>query len=494
MTRPQPQVIVLGGGPAGAAAARLLAGWGYAVTLLTRPPHHQPLVESLPPSTVKLLDRIGLREAVDRAGFLRATGNTAWWGPGEARVEYFETGLTGFQVPRARFDQLLLDQAASAGATVHRHAIVRKVNPLPGTENFRQVEYDADGATQVLTTRWVLDCTGRAGLTARHGWRCAEPGLRTTALVATWEQDNWPVPDISHTLVESYGDGWAWSVPESSTRRQVAVMVDPSLAPLAGAAGLLARYRTELGRTSRLQAILESARLIGSPWARDASPYSAATTGEPGLLLVGDAASFTDPLSSFGVKKALASGWLAAVVTRTALDNPEMTAAALTFHHRRESAMADALRRRAAEFSREATEVHPGEYWARRLADADASTDAEPDTAALREDPDVASAFQELKRREQLAVRPAPGLRREQRPAIHDDRIVMEEQLILPAFPAGIRWLRGVDLVQLVNLAPAAEGVPQLFEAITRPNMELPLPDFLGALSVLLAKGALEFA
>ncbi|MFN2316720.1 MAG: NAD(P)/FAD-dependent oxidoreductase, partial [Gemmatimonadales bacterium] len=332
------------------------------------------------------------------------------------------------------------------------------------------------------------------GLTARHGWRRAEPGMRTTALVATWEHDNWPVPDISHTLVESYGDGWAWSVPESSTRRQVAVMVDPALTPLTGAAGLLTRYRAELGQTRRLQAILESARLIGSPWARDASPYAAATTGEPGLLLAGDAASFTDPLSSFGVKKALASGWLAAVVARTALDDPAMTAAALEFYHRRETAMAGALRRRAAEFSRDATEVHTGAYWSRRLADADASTDAEPDTATLREDPDVVLAFQELKRRESLAVRPAPGLRREPRAAIHDDHIVMEEQLILPAFPAGIRWLRGVDLIQLVDLAPTATAVPQLFETCLRLTPEVQLPDFLGALSVLLAKGALEFA
>lgn len=487
-------IAILGGGPAGATAARLLTAWGHAVTLLTRPPHHQPLVESLPPSTIKLLDRIGFREAVDRAGFLRATGNTAWWGPGEARIEYFEAGLTGYQVPRARFDHLLLDQAAAAGATVHRQAIVRKIEPLPGADGLRRVEYDADGATRVFTARWVLDCTGRAGLAARHGWRRAEPGLRTTALVATWEQDTWPVPDISHTLVESYGDGWAWSVPESSIRRQVALMVDPTLTPLAGATGLLARYRAELSRTRRLQAILESARLVGSPWARDASPYSAATTGAPGLLLVGDAASFSDPLSSFGVKKALASGWLAAVVTRTALDDPAMTAAALEFQSRREVAMAAALRRRAAAFSREATEVHTGEYWARRLADTDSSTDLEPDTTALREDPDVVAAFQGLKRREHLAVRPAPGLRREPRPAVHNDRIVLEEQLVLPAFPSGIRWLRGVDLVQLVDLAPAADDVPQLFETCRRLTPEMPLPDFLGALSVLLAKGALEFA
>lgn len=490
---PKHQVIVLGGGPAGAAAARLLAAWGHDVTLLTRPPHHQPLVESLPPSTTKLLDRLGLRDAVDRAGFLRTTGNTAWWGAEHARPEYFDPGSTGYQVPRARFDALLLDEAERAGATVLRQAIVRKVEPR-NDGPMRRVEYDAGGAARVLTARWVLDCTGRAGLTARHDWRRAEPGVRTTALVATWEQDSWPLADVTHTAVESFDDGWAWSVPESSTRRQVAVMVDPGLSPIGGAAGLLSRYRAELARAPHLNAMVASARPVGSPWARDASPYSAVTTGEPGLLLVGDAASFSDPLSSFGVKKALASAWLAAVVTRTALDDPAMTGPALGFHQRREQAMFAALRRRAAEFSREAMQRHSGGYWARRLADDDNATAGEPDVAALRDDPAVQAAFQELRRRDPVRLRHSPRLRRARRPAVQDERIVLEDQLILDGFPDGIRWLRGVDLVLLADLAPGSEGVPQLFDACARQNRETALPDVLGALAVLLARGALEFA
>ena len=55
-----------------------------------------------------------------------------------------------------------------------------------------------------------------------------------------------------------------------------------------------------------------------------------------------------------------------------------------------------------------------------------------------------------------------------------------------------LRLLRGVDLVRLVELAPQHRQVPDLFEAYIRRCPPVSLPDFLGALSVLLAKGALR--
>lgn len=440
-----------------------------------------------------MLDRIGVREAVERADFLRTTGNATWWGAAEARTEYFESGATGYQVPRQRFDALLLDEAERAGATVLREASVRTVTSEDASE-CREVEYHHEGAAHVLSARWVLDCTGRAGLTARRGWRQAEPGVRTTALVASWEREDWPLEDVTHTAVESFADGWAWSVPESRTRRQVGVMVDPSLSPLGGPEQLADRYHAELERAPHLHAIVAAACAVGTPWARDASPYSAVTCGEPGLLLVGDAASFSDPLSSFGIKKALATAWLAAVATRTALDDPAMTSRAIDFYGRREQQMTAALRRRAAEFSSEALARHGGEYWTGRLGDDSTATDNDPDPIALREDPAVLAAFQELRQRDPIRFRVAPSLRRVTRAAVRGDRLVEEDQLLLREFPEGIRWLRGVDLVALTSLAESADGVPALFEACLGQNRAMALPDFLGALSVLLAQGALEFA
>ena len=108
-------VAVLGGGPAGAAAARLIASHGHSVVLLTRTPARPALAESLAPSVGKLLDQVGVRSAVDAAAFVRATGNTVWWGANDARVESFGTGSLGWQVRRDTFDTVLLAEAEVAG-------------------------------------------------------------------------------------------------------------------------------------------------------------------------------------------------------------------------------------------------------------------------------------------------------------------------------------------------------------------------------------------
>ncbi|MGH7616699.1 MAG: FAD-dependent monooxygenase, partial [Gemmatimonadaceae bacterium] len=93
-------VAVIGGGPAGSAAARLLASWGHSVVLASRPPRQRALAESLPPSCTKLFDEIGVRGAIDRASFMRATGNTVQWAGRDLRVEAFDFGLLGYQVAR----------------------------------------------------------------------------------------------------------------------------------------------------------------------------------------------------------------------------------------------------------------------------------------------------------------------------------------------------------------------------------------------------------
>ena len=101
-----PDVVVLGGGPAGATAALLLASWGHAVELITKPAAEHALAVSLPPSCAKLFDAIGVSDAIDRAAFLRSTGNTVWWGSDEARVETFAAGALGWQLDIGRLSEV----------------------------------------------------------------------------------------------------------------------------------------------------------------------------------------------------------------------------------------------------------------------------------------------------------------------------------------------------------------------------------------------------
>jgi hypothetical protein len=67
----------------------------------------------------------------------------------------------------------------------------------------------------------------------------------------------------------------------------------------------------------------------------------------------------------------------------------------------------------------------------------------------------------------------------------------MDEHLFLPAWPDGVRYLRNIDLLLLLRLAPEHRDVGALYDAMFREQPGVSLPDFLGALSTLIARGAL---
>jgi flavin-dependent dehydrogenase len=487
-------VIVIGGGPAGSTAASLLAAWGHRVTLLARAFPTPTLAESVPPSCAKLLDRIGVRGAIDSAGFVRSTGNTVWWGSHDGRAEAFGDGRLGYQVPRAALDDLLLARAEGSGAEVVRDAVAMDVVMGRSGDSYNAVAYEAAGSRRTIGGRWLLDCSGRAGLIARRGWRRVESGGRTLAIVGIWEQPGgWGLADGSHTLVESYDAGWAWSVPITATRRYVTVMVDPTLTSIGGRGALAATYRRELARTRRLGPLAsEGAVLVGHPWARDASPYSAVRASDDGLLLVGDAASFVDPLSSFGIKKALASAWLAAVVAHTSLVDPSRQHAARVLFEAREREMYGALAQRTASLAREAVRAFPDGFWSER---GDAIAEDAPSTLdvdGFRRDPGVLAAFEDLRARPAIHLRPTRALRRADKPVVRGNEVVVEPHLVAPAFPDGVRYLRSVDLVKIMELGGTHDQVPDLYEAYNRAAPPVALGDFLGALSVLVGKGLLH--
>jgi flavin-dependent dehydrogenase len=482
-------VAVIGGGPAGSAAARLLASWGHTVIVLARPTRQPALAESLPPSCVKLFDEMGVRAAIDRAGFIRATGNTVYWADRAQRIETFDRAGLGYQVSRDRFDDLLLDGAQAAGASVDHDVSVRDV---ARDADLWRVHVERPTGLDSLSARWLLDCSGRAGVVARRGWRRPDSDARTIAVAGIWDRtDAWPLEDATHTVVESYANGWAWSIPVSASRRYVTVMLDPRVTSIAGRGELHAAYDAELAQTPALRALVDGALMNGAPWACDATPYSATQVAGDGAVLVGDAASFVDPLSSFGVKKALASAWLAAVAVHTSLLDSAATAHAMALFGTRELAMAEHLRQGAASLARDAAGVHATSFWSARSDAAENLPSSEWDVDALRGDPRIHAAFEELKQSSSLRLRLADSLRFVQRPVVRGHRIVLDEHLSTPMASNAVRFCRNVDLVLLARLAPSYDQVPALYDAYNRAAPPAPLPDFLGALSALVAFGML---
>lgn len=480
------EVVVIGGGPAGAAAARLLASWGHDTVMVQRPGGPAAAFgESIPPSCRKLLAEIGVLDRIDAAGFWRSSGNTVWWDTPEPRQEWFD-GERGYQVERAAFDDLLRAAAREAGAGIQQ-ALVRDARAIDD-----RVVVSADDGERAA--RIVLDCSGRAGVVARRGWRVEVAHTpRTVALVGRWTREGgWPGVDPTHTLVESYRDGWAWSVPVDGRARYVTAMVDPQRTELARGRPALEVYRAEMQKAPHLHALAGTGALERGPWGCDASVYVSRQYAASSMLLVGDAASFVDPLSSYGIKKALASAWLAAVAVHTALRSPAMREAAFGFFAAREREMADALIARSRQYFGDAASRHEHPFWSDRAGDIDREWTSEPDVRVLREDPRVQRAFEEIKSRPSIAFARGASLRLVPTPAVRGREIVLEDRLFTDDWPGGARYLRDVDLAALLALAPAYDDVPDLFAAYNQRHPPVALPDFLGALSAMAAFGILD--
>jgi flavin-dependent dehydrogenase len=484
-------VVVVGAGPAGCAAATVLAQCGHRVLLVDRPSTgRHTLAESIPPSANRLLIELGMKNAVDAAGFHPWLGNTVWWGSDEPRIEPFAAGEAGYQVDRARFDAVLRDVAARTGARIVS-GTVRDVMILGLDPSFFETSVAAtietEGKATDVTARIVLDCSGRAGVVARKGLRQVEASHRTVALIGVWSPHvPWTAEQRGHTLVTSYGDGWAWSVPTSPGTRYVTVMVDPERSHLARGVSALDVYRAELKKVSAFGPLLEHATLVSGPWGADASLYGTERHAGPGFLLVGDAASFIDPLSSFGVKKALASGWLAGITANTILKTPAMRDEALAFFERRERAVVESLREQAARYAADAGDATNHPFWQARQGQFAGSEDP------ASEDDAVLAALADLRHRPEIHLEQGAQVRTGLRASIQGQVVAMNEHLFLPAWPDGVRYLRNIDLLLLMRLATEHRDVGALYDATLRAQPGASLPDLLGVLSTLIARGALQ--
>jgi flavin-dependent dehydrogenase len=487
-----PDVAIIGGGPAGAAAARMLACWGHRVLLIARGGDPvRGFTESLPPSTAPLLREIGVLDTLRRSTSIPTYGNTVWWGARAGAREAFPQteGSVGYQVFRPDFDRLMLDHAAAAGVRIWPNAAVRNV--VPATDGIQLEIRDADGGASEVAARYVVDCSGRSGVIARKGWRRYERAFRGQALIGAW-RDTAPLPLVSagDTLVESFADGWGWSVPCPGGARHVGILVDQRVGTVPRGRHFGETYRAVLRALPRLAEIMAGARFERA-WACDASVYDAACCADGRILIAGDAASFIEPLSSFGVKKALASGWTAAVAVHTSIVHPARRSLALSFFTAWERRAFASARARSIEYAAEAWAHHRSAFWEARAAAVQAAPDLD-DTSdqSLLAGADVRAAHEAL-RSSSACVLAERAVRFAKKPIIVGHEIDVEQALVLDGVASPVRFVRGVDLLSLVSAARGRTDAGSIIAAYIARH-PLPVPDVVGALTLLAARGVVR--
>ena len=288
-------VVVVGGGPAGAAAAIGCASAGLDVVLVEASdrPSDRP-GETLHPGVESLLDRLGLSEALAEAGFLRHPGHwVRWCGPD--RFERFGGDETrpwlGYQAPRRAFDAMLLARAEAVGAKVWRGC--RATGAMLNDSRISGVVTSRGG----ISAATVIDASGRRHWLARQ---LSRPLARVSPrLVVAYGHGVGSRPDLDQAPALRADDrGWTW-----------AARVEPHV---------YAWVRLDLVRDAACNVAptgLGGLDPRGRPRGADVTWRIATTPAGPGFFTCGDAGAVIDPSGSHGVLRALMSGMLAAEVT-----------------------------------------------------------------------------------------------------------------------------------------------------------------------------------
>ena len=335
--------IVVGGGPAGATAATVLAQHGRRVLLLERdqfPRYH--VGESLMPYTWFTFERLGVLDWFDTVGcpkkrsvqFVSTTGQVS------QPFYFFQTieheCATTWQVRRSDFDQMMLANAAAKGVEVRHGVAVRDVVISEDDGRVVGVRTNLDDE-ETLRAKVVIDATGRDALLAsKLGLKQRDPDLNKIAIFTYFKgAKRDPGLDEGATTVAYLPDkGWFWYIPLLDDVVSVGVVAEPDYL-YRETRDPEAIFNREADACVWIKDHIEQGTYLGPMRVTGEFSYRATRTAGDGFCLVGDAFSFLDPVFSSGVFLALKSGEMAADAIHRGLEQTgRVTQATFTDYER----------------------------------------------------------------------------------------------------------------------------------------------------------------
>jgi len=336
----QSEVVVIGGGPAGATVATLVAQRGRRVTLFERerfPRFH--VGESLIPETFWVLERLGMLDRMRGSRFVEKHSVQFVSEKGLLSEPFYfhdhkpqESSRT-WQVVRSEFDEMMLRNAAGQGVDVHEG--VRVLDVLFEGDRAKGVRVqDERGDVREVMADVVVDASGQGSMImSRLGLRDWDPVLKKAAIWSYWKDaERGTGRDEGATIVLQLDDkqGWFWYIPLHDGTVSVGVVAGydylfkdrPTKDPEA-------IYFEEVARCPGLQPRIAHAEKTAPVRVAKEYSYRSRQVAGDGWVLVGDAFGFLDPLYSSGILLALKSGELAADAITAALDAGDTSAARL---------------------------------------------------------------------------------------------------------------------------------------------------------------------
>ena len=315
-------VLIIGAGPAGSTAAALLAEYGHRVLVLERekfPRYH--IGESLLPFTFQPLQRLGLVERMRGSAFVKKYSVQFVSPSGKASQPFYffdrydrGTVAQTWQVLRSEFDQMLMENARAKGATVMEEITVKELLKEDGRVVGARAQLKTGEAVEYRAPI-TLDCSGKESFAAvRNNWRVKDPGLNKVA-VWTYYQDALRDPGIDEgatTVAYVPEKGWFWYIPQHNRMVSVGVVAEGKYLTREGVKAPEAIFKRELEQNLWIKEHLACGKQTGPYFITSEYSHHARYCGTDGLLLVGDAFCFLDPVFSSGVMLALKSGVLAA--------------------------------------------------------------------------------------------------------------------------------------------------------------------------------------